>query len=137
LSPNNEWFFVFAQANRIAYTSDESLKGGNGLKSKKEQVYDMLKEQQKKLTTSEAAIAAMDRINASHYLNELVKDQLVAKDESRPVHYWVIDEKVGHQEERLTFEHLIGADYSLKNPIQKSKSRHALSAERAAYIDFW
>jgi len=86
LSPNNEWFFVFAQANRIAYTSDESLKGGNGLKSKKEQVYDMLKEQQKKLTASElAAIAAMDRTNASRYLNELVKDQLVAKDESRLV----------------------------------------------------
>ena len=85
IAPNNECFFVFAQANRIAYTSDESLKGGSGLKSKKEQVYDMLKEQQKKLTTSEAAIAAMDRINASHYLNELVKDQLVAKDESRPV----------------------------------------------------
>ncbi len=122
MSPNNEWFFVFAPANRIAYTSDESLKGGNWLKSKKEQVYDMLRGQQKKLTTSEAAIAAMDRINASHYLNELVKDQLVAKDESRPVHYWVIDEKVGHQEERLTFEHLIGADYSLKNPIQKAKA---------------
>lgn len=84
--PNNEWSFVFAQANRIAYTSDESLKGGSGLKSKKEQVYDMLKEQQKKLTASElAAIAAMDRTNASRYLNELVKDQLVAKDESRLV----------------------------------------------------
>ncbi len=86
MSPNNEWSFVFAQANRIAYTSDESLKGGSGLKSKKEQVYDMLKEQQKKLTASElAAIAAMDRTNASRYLNELVKDQLVAKDESRLV----------------------------------------------------
>lgn len=83
------------------------------MKSKKEQVYDMLKEQQKKLTASElAAIAAMDRTNASRYLNELVKEQLVAKDESHPVHYWVIDEKVGHQEEHLT----------LKNPIQKAKA---------------
>jgi Fic family protein len=46
----------------------------------------MLKEQQKKLTASElAAITAMDRTNASRYLNELVKDQLVAKDESRLV----------------------------------------------------
>lgn len=46
----------------------------------------MLKEQQKKLTASElATIAAMDRTNASRYLNELVKDQLVAKDESRLV----------------------------------------------------
>ena len=95
------------------------------MKSKKKQVYDRLKEQQKKLTASElAAIAAMDRTNASRYLNELVKDQLVAKDESRPVHYWVIDEKVGHQEEHLTFEHLIGADHSLKNPIQKAKGAY-------------
>jgi len=46
----------------------------------------MLREQRKKLTASElAAIATMDHTNASRYLNELVKDQLVAKDESRLV----------------------------------------------------
>lgn len=92
------------------------------MKSKKEQVYEILSHHKKNLTASEVAtLGNLDRTNASRYLNELVKEQLVEKDDSRPVHYW-LKKGPAQKEERITFDYLIGADYSLKNPIQKAKA---------------
>jgi len=79
-----------------------------------------------------------DRANISRYLNELYKSQKVTKSEGRPVLYSSIE----HQEEKLvknyseelseqegdinikkdSLERLVGAELSLKLPIQQAKA---------------
>ena len=88
------------------------------MKSKKEQVLEVLR-QYNDCTTSEIAEKMdLDRTNISRYLNELVKEGKAKKSDSRPVKFIAIPEVEQHQ----SFDTLIGSHDSLKNQVQKAKA---------------
>lgn len=87
--------------------------------SKKTEVFDLLKKTEKGMTASQVAeILEMDRANASRYLSELAKEELIIKSNTRPVVYSLeID-----QEEKVSFDNLVGMNESLKISIQQAKA---------------
>lgn len=60
----------------------------------------------------------ISRQNVSHYLNELLKKQLVQKQNTRPV-LWMISSNKSYATNFGTFSDIIGSDGSLRNAIEQ------------------
>lgn len=91
---------------------------------KKQQILELLKTHLAGLTASDVAEKlAMDRGNASRYLNELAKEKTVKKSTNRPVVYQ-FDLAVAHvdQASKVSFDNLVGGEDSLKVAIQQAKA---------------
>lgn len=95
------------------------------MKSRKEEILNLVETSKKPVSASEIANSlAIDRTNASRYLNELFKEEKITKTETRPVLYGArsIEEvHVDHSTE-VTFENLVGVNDSLKVSIQQAKA---------------
>lgn len=91
--------------------------------TQKEQVLQALIQASEPQTAQELANQLqMDRSNVSRYLNEWYKEGMIEKQAGRPVRYTAKLEE--EQDETVTdaFHQLVGANDSLKVPIQKAKA---------------
>ena len=97
------------------------------MKTTKEIVYEFIQKEiysqgGEGIETKTVAIAlAMQRSNVSALLNELVKDELLVKTNTRPVLYQ-LPHGDGNSEENSSFMQLVGYNGSLKNAIQLAKA---------------
>ncbi|MEI0206624.1 sigma 54-interacting transcriptional regulator [Klebsiella sp. 92007] len=70
-----------------------------------------------------ASYLGLSRANVSADLNQLVKEGMLEKTHSRPVHYHTISKKAYHEtEEEDPFNYLIGYRDSLSNQVSQAKS---------------
>lgn len=99
--------------------------GGVFLRSRKEEVLEILTKNHNKFTAKELADELqIDRTNVSWYLNELTKEGMVQKIDGRPVKFQSTTVMV---KKHIDFDNLIGRKDSLKSQIQKAKAAILLS----------
>lgn len=96
------------------------LSGGIVVKSRKDEVLEILKSNPNEQTAQTLADQMnVDRTNISRYLNELTKEGRVKKIDGRPVKFQIASVTA---ETHINFDNLIGREESLKSQIQKSKA---------------
>ena len=96
------------------------LSGGIVVKSRKDEVLEILKSNPNEQTAQTLADQMnVDRTNISRYLNELTKEGRVKKIDGRPVKFQIANVTA---ETHINFDNLIGREESLKSQIQKSKA---------------
>lgn len=111
---------------RIDYNKIED---GDDMKTQKELIYEHIistsKSNEKEVTLFTtldiATFFEIHRSNASALLNELVREGLLKKDNSRPVKYSLVNDGK-EKEESGVFKNVIGASSSLKNQVQLAKA---------------
>lgn len=96
------------------------------MSNRKEQIISLLQQFPEGLTAMDVAEKMeLDRTNVSRYLNELAKDQVVARSEGRPVVFTLQQQEeslVNDQSFDVTFDSLVGANESLKVVIQQAQA---------------
>lgn len=92
------------------------------MSNRKEQIFRTLATMANGGTANDIADAmGLERSNVSRYLNELVKEQRVARSQGRPV-VFTVTEKTKTEQFDITFDNLVGANESLSVSIQQAKA---------------
>ncbi|NKZ27502.1 sigma 54-interacting transcriptional regulator [Vagococcus lutrae] len=92
------------------------------MSNRKEQIFRTLATMANGGTANDIADAMdLERSNVSRYLNELVKEQRVARSQGRPV-VFTVTEKTKTEQFDITFDNLVGANESLSVSIQQAKA---------------
>ncbi|UQF24079.1 sigma 54-interacting transcriptional regulator [Vagococcus lutrae] len=92
------------------------------MSNRKEQIFRTLATMANGGTANDIADAmVLERSNVSRYLNELVKEQRVARSQGRPV-VFTVTEKTKTEQFDITFDNLVGANESLSVSIQQAKA---------------
>lgn len=92
------------------------------MSNRKEQIFRTLATMANGGTANDIADAMdLERSNVSRYLNELVKEQRVARSQGRPV-VFTVTEKTKKEQFDITFDNLVGANESLSVSIQQAKA---------------
>lgn len=92
------------------------------MSNRKEQIFRTLAAMANGGTANDIADAMdLERSNVSRYLNELVKEQRVARSQGRPV-VFTVTEKTKTEQFDITFDNLVGANESLSVSIQQAKA---------------
>lgn len=92
------------------------------MSNRKEQIFRTLATMANGGTANDIADAMdLERSNVSRYLNELVKEQRVARSQGRPVVFTVTG-KTKTEQFDITFDNLVGANESLSVSIQQAKA---------------
>lgn len=92
------------------------------MSNRKEQIFRTLATMANGGTANDIADAMdLERSNVSRYLNELLKEQRVARSQGRPV-VFTVTEKTKTEQFDITFDNLVGANESLSVSIQQAKA---------------